>query len=132
MVQGIVQPFRRDLSDFAVGAGANTLRSDIEQVLLTRCSVPGQPGEVPWRPEFGSALTLLRHANLDEATADLARVYVAEAIGRFVPRFRLHRVDIDLKPEANTLSIRVAGAPLDAPDRPLTVEVPAPLGSDEE
>lgn len=94
---GLLAPFQRDLKgDFAAGGDEALVLSCVGQVLGTRCSTPDgrHQGELPWRPEFGSLLYLLRYRNLDDTTTQLARVYAADALQRWEPRFKLRDVVI--------------------------------------
>lgn len=92
---GLVTPFRRDgKSDFASAGGAALVRSCVMQVLGTECSDNVHTGELPWRPEFGSLLYRLRHASINAPRAELARVYVADAIQRWEPRARVRDVRV--------------------------------------
>lgn len=63
---------------------------DVEEamkiILLTR------KGERPMRPEFGSDLFTLMFMPCDDATAGLARRYVAEALARWEPRIEVSEV----------------------------------------
>jgi len=94
---GILTPFRRGPSDFVNGGGAAFIQSAVSQVLGTVASSDYTQGELPWRPEFGSLLHFLRHRKNDATTAELARVYVAEALARWVPQVRLKLVDVERK-----------------------------------
>lgn len=111
---GLLVPFRRDQKgDFAAGAEVAVVKASISQVLGVRCSGQGRQGELPWRPEFGSLLYLLKHKNLDdEVTKALARTYVADALARWEPRCRLRAVSVTSeksKPtqDIDTLRVRV-------------------------
>jgi len=76
---GILTPFRRDKKkDFAFGFGLDLIRSKIIQALAAE-------GETPWRTDFGSGLEKLRHQQNSDVLAELARVYVIEALRRWVP-----------------------------------------------
>lgn len=92
---GLLTPFRRGPADFVAGGGDDHLKSVIGQVLGVRASSDFTEGELPWRPEFGSLLHLLRHRNNDQVTAELARVYVVEALAKWVPQVRVKEVQID-------------------------------------
>jgi phage baseplate assembly protein W len=87
--KGVTTPFRRGSSDFASASGVGHIQSMIGQVLGTRASTEYTVGELPWRPEFGSWLHLLRHKNNTDVLADLGRVYVAQALARWVPQVQL-------------------------------------------
>lgn len=89
---GLLAPFVRDQKgDFANGGGEALVRSCVAQVLGTECtSEDGSvQGELPWDPEFGSLLRLLRHRQMDEVLQQVAQVYVADALRRWEPRVRL-------------------------------------------
>jgi phage baseplate assembly protein W len=87
---GLLRPFRRDeKNDFASGSGVDLVAACAGQVLGTRATSPSGVGEIPWRPEFGSNLQALRHAQNDDALGDLGVVYVGEALRRWEPRARV-------------------------------------------
>jgi phage baseplate assembly protein W len=91
---GILTPFRRGPNDFVSGGGTVNLQSMVGQILGTRASSDYTGGELPWRPEFGSLLHLLRHRSNDQATRELARVWVGEALARWLPQVRVTDVDV--------------------------------------
>ena len=79
----LVAPLRRDKkSDFAHASGEDLLKSKIIQVLAT-------DGEMPWATSFGSKLTRLRHQKNDEVLEALARVYVRDALRKWVPEIEV-------------------------------------------
>ena len=93
--RGLLSPFRRDQKrDFASGAGAELLASKVEQVLATEGETPRSSGELPWRTRFGSGLHLLRHKLTGPAFRELARVYVRDALARWVPEAELTGFDV--------------------------------------
>lgn len=110
IVRGIVTPFQRDqISDFASGTGAALLRSKIGQILGTRGDSDFVQGELPWRTDFGSLLQMVRHSNNDDVAAELARVYAADAVARWLPSVRITAADIVRERTSdgeNTLAIR--------------------------
>lgn len=94
-IRGLLRPFVRDgVSDFASGTGARLLASKIGQIVGTRCSSETMEGELPWRPEFGSLVNLVRHRNDDAITRELSRVYVEDALRRWLPSIRVREVDV--------------------------------------
>lgn len=110
---GILTPFRRGGADFVSGGGLELLQSHIGQVLGTRAGSDFTEGEIPWRGDFGSLLHLLRHQNNNQVREELARIYVAEALARWVPQIRLKDVTITREfgpnqtKERNVLAIRI-------------------------
>ena len=107
MPRGLIQPFQRDLDDFANADGAQELQSRIEQVLGTRGTSPNEIGEMPWRPEFGSALHRLRHRNMDETIVALARTYVGDSLRRWVPELSSVDTEVEDDQDKRRLVIRV-------------------------
>lgn len=89
---GLLRPFQRDQkNDYATDGGAPLVRSAVGQILGTRAQSGGSQGEIPWRPELGSKLYILRmrkgpHQN------ELARAYAQEALRRWEPRVSVTRV----------------------------------------
>jgi len=103
---GLLTPFRRDRKrDFASGSGAELLRTKVLQALMTEGATPRSSGELPWRTSFGAGLHLLRHQRNDEVLAELARVYVRDALARWVPSARL--VSLEVTREDATLVLRL-------------------------
>jgi len=101
-------PFRRDKKrDFAVGSGDALLASKVRQVLLTEGATPRSSGELPWRTNFGAGLTLLRHQRNGAALKELARVYVRDALKRWVPEATVIGVEAEGDAETLTLQVRV-------------------------
>jgi len=101
---GILRPLHRtERGDFLNGSGAEEVLSCVGQVLGT------VRGTLPWRPDFGSDLNRLRHQHNDPTLAEVARVYVDEALRKWEPRAELVSVEIDgAETVGNTLALRVA------------------------
>lgn len=90
IARGLLRPFRRDQkNDFANARGASLFQSRAGQVLGTRASSVAGPGELRFRPNFGSRLHLLRHKKITPITRELARYYAQEALGNWDPRCRV-------------------------------------------
>jgi hypothetical protein len=93
---GLLHPFQRDRrSDFVSGTGEALVRAAVAQILGTACTSEFTPGEIPWRTELGSLLTLLRHRRNDAVLQELARVYVVDALKRWEPRVHVSSVEIE-------------------------------------
>jgi uncharacterized protein len=106
--QNLLIPFRRDKKrDFAVGSGPELLASKVRQALLTEGATPRSSGELPWRTNFGAALPLLRHQRNDAPLQELARVYVRDALQRWVPEAQVVSLDVEQEGAALTLRLRV-------------------------
>ena len=107
---GPIRPFRRDLrSDFAAAGGEQLVRSAVGQILGTVGSSELSNGELPWRTEFGSVLTRLRHQKNDHVLTELARVYVVDALERWEPRIVVTAVSVtrQVRDGANVLAIHL-------------------------
>lgn len=103
---GLLTSFRRDKKrDFASGSGAELLASKVLEALMTEGATPRSSGELPWRTSFGSGLHLLRHQRNDDALAALARVYVRDALKRWVPEAEL--VEATAVRDGATLQLKV-------------------------
>ncbi len=101
-------PFRRDKKrDFASGSGEVLLASKVRQALLTEGATPRSSGELPWRTSFGAGLALLRHQRNDAALRELARVYVRDALKRWVPSAELVELEVEASGTELTLRVRV-------------------------
>lgn len=104
--QNLLLPFRRDRKrDFAMGSGEALLASKVRQALLTEGATPRSSGELPWRTTFGAGLALLRHQSNDAALKELARIYVRDALARWVPSAVL--VDVAIEQDGPLLILRV-------------------------
>ncbi len=107
-LRGLLAPFRRDKKrDFASGSGPDLLRAKVLQALLTEGAGPRSSGELPWRTSFGAGLHLLRHQRNDEVLAALARVYVRDAIARWVPSAQLVALEVSQDEASLALRLRV-------------------------
>ncbi len=107
-LRGLLAPFRRDKKrDFASGSGPDLLRAKVLQALLTEGAGPRSSGELPWRTSFGAGLHLLRHQRNDEVLAALARVYVRDALARWVPSAQLVALEVSQNEASLLLRLRV-------------------------
>jgi phage baseplate assembly protein W len=108
---GLLAPFVRGPSDFENAGGIDHLQSMIGQVLGTMSGSDYTEGELPWRTEFGSLLHLIRHKQNDEILEELARVYVGQALAKWIPQIRLKDIKTTKKTgpegEENILEIRI-------------------------
>ena len=92
---GITRPFHRDNNGGITAAGgADLVRACLGQLLRTRGTFRGVPGEIPWRPTFGCALGVLKHRGNDDQHRDLALIYIQDAVDRWEPRIRLTGIDL--------------------------------------
>lgn len=106
--KGVLRPFRRNgAGDFNCASDISLVRANVGQVLGTICSSGDTDGEIPWRPEFGSLMHLLRYRNLDEITAELARVHVTDAINNWVFRVRVTDAEVIIDLANTSLIIKV-------------------------
>ena len=98
---GLLAPFARDQkSDFVSGRGVELIKSSIRRIVGVRGASETAQGELRWRTEFGSQLYRLRHSNNDDVLADIARVYVVDAITRWEPRVSV--LDVVIERAAST------------------------------
>lgn len=108
---GLLAPFTRGAADFSNAGGIDHLQSMIGQVLGTMAGSEHTEGELPWRSNFGSLLHFLRHKNNDPVTAELARVYIGEALARWIPQIQLKDVRTEKRQgddgEENILEVRI-------------------------
>lgn len=104
-VRGLMRPFHRSGSDLESDTGAALVMANVGQILITECDGPDGPGELPWRPEFGSVLRLLRLRQNSAALAEQARAFVAGAVKRWEPRCRVTQVTVQR--DGTTLSLLV-------------------------
>lgn len=108
MLRNLLIPFRRDQkNDFASGTGGELLISKVTQVLMTDGSSNALGGELPWRTAFGSKLSLLRHRNNNEVLQALARVWIKEALARWLPKVQLVSVRCEKRDALLVLRVKV-------------------------
>jgi uncharacterized protein len=109
--RGLLTPFRRDRKrDFASGEGDELLASKVEQVLATEGSTLRSTGELPWRTAFGTPLEQLRHQRNDEVLAELGRVYVRDALQRWLPAARVVAILVQQDGTGLRLHLRCSSA----------------------
>jgi phage baseplate assembly protein W len=79
------------------------------QILATLTATEVTHGEIPWRTDIGSALTLLVHQKNNVVIEELARVYVVDALHQWEPRVHITSVEITRmqKDGENVLAIRL-------------------------
>mgnify|MGYP001248749803 FL=1 len=105
-MSGVLTPFRRDRKrDFASGDGEELLASKVEQLLATEGATARSSGELPWRTAFGTPLQLMRHQNNDAILAELARVYVRDALRKWLPEAEV--VEVSVSRDGSTLALLV-------------------------
>ena len=103
-------PLRRDRKrDFASSSGPELLKSKVVQVLMTEGDTPKTSGELPWMTSFGSALHLLRHQRNDDVLAEMARVYIRDALKKWLPNVSVAGVSVRRENAALILQVRIAG-----------------------
>lgn len=85
---GLIRPFVRDASDFAKAGGFENVRSAVGLILGTRSQSDRSQGELPWRPDFGSRLHLVRHRK-GPVVEQLALSLVREALEQWEPRVEI-------------------------------------------
>jgi phage baseplate assembly protein W len=123
--RNVVLPFRRDLkNDVASEVGSNLLISKVKQVLLTGGDTPRSGGELPWRTAFGASLGLLRHQASGAVLEELARVYVRDAITRWLPGVELSHLEVSHDDNALRLRLRVRETETEQEKETTTMEVP--------
>lgn len=111
--RGLLSPLHREGTDFVNGGGDGLLRGCVANVLGTRsASQDGIGGEIPWRQEFGSRLSLLRHRNLGAVTQELARFYIEDALERWEPRVVVTVVEVEDLPAYNLRRALVGFQPI--------------------
>lgn len=101
---GIIAPFIRDEKlDFRNGCGAALIRASIERIVGVVCMTDTSHGDMPWRPEFGSLVTRLRHQHADDGTEELARYYVIDAIRIWEPRVSVKDAEVTYTGQIETV-----------------------------
>lgn len=103
---GLIRPFVRDAADFAKAGGFLQVRSSVGQILGTKAQSERTAGELPWRPDFGSKLYLIRHRKGPIVEA-LARSFIREALDTWEPRVEIVEVTTEFDRETRVRNIRV-------------------------
>lgn len=81
---GLLSPLRRIASsDFLAAEGESLIRSCIVQIIGTR------PGELPWRPDFGTDLEYYRSRNNVGALGKELSAAIVAALQSWEPRVRV-------------------------------------------
>jgi phage baseplate assembly protein W len=125
MAGSVLSPLRRDRKrDFASDAGGALLASKVAQVLATEGATSKSSGELPWRTSFGAKLHTLRHQRNDLALAELARVFVRDALRTWLPEVQLVCITVDR--DDNELSLRVRFRARDGAPDDVSVPIPTP------
>lgn len=97
---------RRDRKrDFASDGGDALLAAKVLQVLATEGATARSSGELPWRTAFGTPLQLLRHQRNDAVLAELARVYIRDALRKWLPEATV--VTVTVARAVGSLDVRV-------------------------
>ena len=124
MSRNLLIPFKRDRKrDFASGDGEVLLASKVEQVLATEGVTNRSSGEMPWRTSFGTPLQLLRHQRNDVVLAELARVYVRDALRKWLPEAQVVNVGVVRDGSTLTLMIRYRAKPEQSSTRRLSLTI---------
>jgi Bacteriophage baseplate protein W len=87
-LRSIGLPARFTGRDFTSVTGPDLRQAQARHLLLT------EPGEVPWRTDFGAGLGRLRHGRLSTVLVELARVDVRNAFRRWLPVVAVDRLDV--------------------------------------
>lgn len=104
---GLLAPLQRDQkNDFAHAGGVELVRSCVATVLGVQADSPFAQGELPWRPEFGARLYLLKHQKGPMLQA-MATVYVTEALQRWEPRVFVLQVSASFDSTRRILTLRL-------------------------
>ena len=120
----ITSPFRRDRKrDFATADGDELLASKVEELLATEGATARSSGELPWRTAFGTPLQLLRHQRNDAILAELARVYVRDALRKWLPEAQIIELKVARDGSTVTLLLRYRARPEPSPARALSVAI---------
>ena len=124
MSRNLLIPFKRDRKrDFASGDGEVLLASKVEQVLATEGVTNRSSGEMPWRTSLGTPLQLLRHQRNDVVLAELARVYVRDALRKWLPEAQVVNVGVVRDGSTLTLMIRYRAKPEQSSTRRLSLTI---------
>jgi len=80
---------------------AAAVKQAIKTLILTNAF------EKPFNPKFGANLRSMLFELVDFSTSENVRTRIKETINRFEPRARVKKLDVLLKPDANSLDVRI-------------------------
>lgn len=118
---GLTIPFSRASRDLGTAEDVALLRARIRQVLLTEGATARSEGELPWRTNFGSGLYLLRHQNNTAVLGEIARVYIRDALKKWLPEVEV--VSVSTSQQDNVLRIGIVVRISQAAMMPVQVEL---------
>jgi phage baseplate assembly protein W len=95
-------PVRFDGRGLVLVAGDARSRAVARMILLT------EPGELPWRTDFGAGLARLRHHRLDAVAVEVLRVQLRDAFRRWLPSVTPTDVTVEREAGSDQLTLRVA------------------------
>jgi hypothetical protein len=104
----VALPVRFDGLSLVLVSGDARQRAVARIVLLT------EPGELPWRTDFGAGLARLRHQRIDAVAAEVLRVQVRDAFRRWLPAVTPTALTVERAAGTDQLSLRVALGGTDA------------------
>jgi phage baseplate assembly protein W len=81
---------------------------DARQHAVARIVLLTEPGELPWRTDFGTGLGRLRHQRIDAVAAEVLRVQVRDAFRRWLPSVTPTDVTVEREAGSDQLTLRVA------------------------
>ena len=123
-MKGLAIPFHRASRDFATAEGEELLRAKIAQILMTEGATPRSEGELPWRTAFGSGIHLLRHQNNTAVLGELAKVYVRDALRKWLPEVDV--VSVSASQQDNILRLDVVVRANQGTSIPVQLELVSP------
>lgn len=118
----------KDLSSISLAASRKRLYSDIDLTLARNTSndndiykkkdaaavkqaiktlIQTNRLEKPFRPEFGADLRSMFFELVDDATGNLLEEQIYNTISRYEPRVKVRKLDVNLKPDNNSLAVRL-------------------------
>jgi len=103
---GLLIPFRRGASDFVNGSDVELVKASVAQILGTRAAVGDMGGDLPWRPDFGCKLWVLRNRKNDPTLQAQAVAFVYEAF-QWEPRAEVTAIQVEEQGDPNLLQILV-------------------------
>lgn len=100
------QPFRIGTDgDVHSVEGVPLFTSELEQIIMTRCSGHGMVGELPWDCEFGSLVPdLLHDSNSEDDQKARVRRYIREAVKAY-PSYLIKTITVSIENENGTKKV---------------------------
>lgn len=103
----IDQPLRFD-SNNDFHTTDDLLKAKIEQAIMTKGYAEQHIGEIPWNPQLGSGIYILRHQNMGATEAKtFAKQYISETITKYIPEILNFSLDVEILERSQGKALKI-------------------------